>query len=405
MTRFTRRAAAAAIVCAALTTGALAAEFESPPSFRPAALGSAWRGPNYIVEAPVTSDGFLRHYRIRTNAGLIGVIGDQLVAARIGELRALQALSTTNDVQQFGQSVARTAMGPVVFAGNLIRNPLGTTEGAVKGVGNVVSGIGSGINNMGQSRDSALASVSGQAREQRVLAAKLGVDPYSDFPPLAARLNELSGAGAVGSLAVSGAFIAVPGVAGLAVSNVSGANTLGALATDYSSAQLMDMNRAKLGALGVDPAVANALFANPNYTPLDTTVMAQAAARIGAAENLGAMISRASTANDRADAYFIRKRMELTAAQVRATGPATAYLGAESLRFPLVKTGSGVLAAYPIDILSWTPETASIIDGLTAQAKAAGGSSRVFAITGTATPLARRNLAAAGWTVKERASF
>lgn len=404
MAYLTRRAAAA-IFCVTLTAGALAADFESAPSFRPAALGTAWKGANYTVEAPVTSDGFLRHYRIRTAYGDIGVTGDQLAAARIRELRALQALSATNSAQQFGQGVARTAVGPLVFAGNLIRNPLGTTEGAVKGVGNVVNGIGSGINNMGQSRDSALASVSGQAREQRVMAAKLGVDPYTDFPPLAARLGELSGAGAVGSLAVSGAFIAVPGVAGLAVSNVSGANTLGSLATDYSSAQLMDMNRAKLQSLGVDPSVADALFANRNYTPLDTTAMVQAAARTGASENLGPMLARAATANDRAEAYFIRKRMELTAAQAQASGPAIAYLGAESLRFPLVKTGGGVLAAYPIDILSWTPETANIIDGLTTQAKAAGGASRVFAITGTATPLARHKLADAGWTLKERARF
>ena len=404
-----RRGLALTAVCAALFAGAAAEAqtFERPPSYAPAtALGKAAKGPNYTVLNPITSDGFLRHYTVRTSLGDISVEGDQLMAARIREFDALNALSKTSGPQEFGEGVAKAAAGPVVFAGNLIRNPVGTTENTVNGIGQFFGGIGSGLNNMGKSRENAVESLTGEAKQKRLLAAHLGVDPYTDFLPLEARLDELSGAAAIGGLAVSGAFMVVPGAAGVAVSNVSTANTLGALATDYSSAQLMDMNRAKLAALGVDASVANSLFANSFYTPIDVTAMVESARATGATANLGSMLSRAATANDRATAYFIRKRMELTAGQRNWAGPMVGYLGDESLRFPLVRTGAGnVIGAYPIDILSWTPETAKIIEGMTATANGAAAKSKTLAITGTATPLARRNLASHGWTLRERARF
>ena len=145
---------------------------------------------------------------------------------------------------------------------------------------------------MGKSRDDAVASLSGEAKQKRLIATGLGVDPYTDFKPLADRLDELAGAAAVGNLAVSGAFMAVPGAAGVVVSNTSTAGTLNGMVSDYSSAQLMDINRDKLARLGVDGATANRLFANPNYTPVDVTAMVDALTSIGAVRDLPAMVAR-----------------------------------------------------------------------------------------------------------------
>ena len=118
-------------------------------------------------------------------------------------------------------------------------------------------------------------TLTGQAKEKRLIATGLGVDLYTDFQPLAYRLNELAGAAAAGHLAVAGAM-AVPGAAGLIVSNTSTAGALGETINDHSDAQLMDMNRDKFARLGVDGATADSLFANRNYTPLDVTAMVEA---------------------------------------------------------------------------------------------------------------------------------
>ena len=261
----------------ALAAGfATAQDYERPPSYTPAAaLGAAARGPNYVVLSPVDSDGALRRYTVRTPYGDFKTTGDQLMRARIKELNALNALEKTNAAQKFGEAAVKAGLSPVIFAGNLIAHPVDTTQNTIAGVGQFVNGVGSGFNNMGKSRDDAVASITGASKQKREIATQLGVDPYTDFKPLSNKLDNLSGAAAVANLAVAGAFIMTPGAAVVAA-NTSNAGTLTSMVNDYSSAQLMDMNRAKLGSLGVDNATADQLFANPNYTPLDITAMTDA---------------------------------------------------------------------------------------------------------------------------------
>ena len=388
-------------------TGAAAGQFENTPSYDPTAvLSGASAGSNYLVMSPVSSDGMLRHYRLRTRWGEFETIGDELLAARIKELNALHALDETNTTKSFGQAVVKDVAAPVVFAGHMIVHPVDTTQNTVAGVGQLVGGIRSGFNNMGKSRDDTVADLTGQTKEKRLIATGLGIDPYTDFQPLAYRLNELAGAAAAGHLAVSAAMSAVPGVAGIIVSNTPTVGGFSEAINDYSDAQLMDMNRDKLARLGVDGATADSLFANRNYTPVDMTAMVEALSSLNGVGNIGPTVARAADAGSRATAYFVRRRMELTAAWQRRNKTIVAFVGDDSIMFPLAQTtSSGIVGVYPIDVLSWTPGTAQTIDAMTAAAQSSGATSKTLVITGAATPLAKRNLAERGWKVQERAKF
>ena len=380
-----------------------AGPYETPPSVEAsAALGPISKGANYEVLSPVASDGMLRHYVVRTAAGDFETVGDQLMALRIRELKALADLEKTNATSKFGQAVMAAGLGPLAFAGNMIEHPIDTTQKTMSGIGQMFGDIGSSLNNMGKSRDDTIASLTGEAKEKRALAAEVGVDPYTDFKPLADRLDELASASAVGNLAVSGAMMAVPGAAGLAVSNASTANSLRGSAADASSAQLMDVNRNKLARLEIDRGVADRLFANPYYTPVDMTAIADAIGKLGPVANLGPMLSRAADADSRAAAYFVRRRIELTAAWQSGHEEIVAFLGEDSVRFPLCQTGSGALVGvYPIDVLSWTPETAATVEAWTAEARRDGAKRKMLFITGGATALAKKNLAAQGWKLSK----
>ena len=337
-----------------LAAGAAAAagQFEQAPSCDPAAaLGGASAGSNYFVTSPVSSDGMLRHYTLRTHWGDFETTGDQLMAARVKELNALHALDDTNATKSFGQAVVKAGTAPVVFAGHMIVQPLETTQNTVTGIGQFVGGISSGFNNMGKSRDDTVASLTGEAAEKRLIATSLGVDPYTDFQPLAYRLDELAGASAVGHLAVSGAMSAVPGAAGLVVSNTSTVSAFGDTINDYSDAQLMDMNRDKLARLGVDGATADSLFANRNYTPVDATAMVEALTSLNGVGNIGPMVALAAGVGSRATAYFVRRRIEFTAAWQRRNKTIVAFVGNDSIMFPLAQTTSGwIVGVYPIGI-------------------------------------------------------
>jgi hypothetical protein len=399
------RLGAAALL--ALTAGFAAAQgYERPPSYTPAAaLGAAARGPNYVVLSPVESDGALRRYNVRTRYGDFKTTGDQLMRARIKELNALDALEKTNAAQKFGEAAVKAGLSPVIFAGNLIAHPVDTTQNTIAGVGQLVNGVESGFNNMGKSRDGAVASLSGASKQKREIATGLGVDPYTDFKPLSDKLDKLAGAAAVGNLAVAGAFIMTPGAAGLLAANTSNASTLTGMVNDYSAAQLMDINRAKLGKLGVGSATADRLFANPNYTPLDVTAMTDALSSLGPVTNLDAMVARAASAETRDSAYFIRRRIELTAAYQQRNKSIVGVTRLGDLMYPLCLTeGGGIVGVYPIDSLSWTEQTAAMFDAMKAQADADGAAGpKALVITGAATPLARKNLAARGWQVTENA--
>jgi hypothetical protein len=159
------------------------------------------------------------------------------------------------------------------------------------------------------------------------------------------------------------------------------------------------MNRDKLARLGVDRTTADRLFANPYYTPVDATAMTEALGSLAGASDLDAMVATAAGADSRATAYFIRRRIELTAAWRRRHDAIVGFAHADDPRFPVGRTAKGLVGVYPIDVLSWTPETARAVQGVTA----AGAGPKALVIMGTTTPLARSHLKALGWTVEERA--
>ncbi|MCP6756286.1 hypothetical protein NL533_32165, partial [Klebsiella pneumoniae] len=88
---------------------------------------------------------------------------------------------------------------PVKFAGQLIVNPVEAIGNTLAGIGNQIGQIGSGIHNAGKSQDTAFGGF-GADQKRRELAAKLLVDPYTEFEPLQIRLQKISQAAASGGL-------------------------------------------------------------------------------------------------------------------------------------------------------------------------------------------------------------
>lgn len=236
---------AIAAMSLALPAAAFAQTFEKAPSFNAAQIGGIVpSGENYTVRSPVRSDGLLRVYSLETPYGETVAPGDQMAHMRINELRALAQLEKVSSSNTFVTALANAGLNPLKYTGRLITSPVETIQGTFSGIGAMFSRFGAGLNNAGKSQDGALASLIGVTSERRTLAATYGVDPYTDFPPLDAKLKQLSEAAALGGLAVTGALIAVPGAAGIVVSNLSTANKLNNvsiedLARQYTAAQIL----------------------------------------------------------------------------------------------------------------------------------------------------------------------
>src|SRR5262245_53765325 len=161
---------------------ASAAGLERPPSFNATKLlGNAAQAPGYQIVSPVASDGYLRDYSINTPYGVVTASGDQMLLMRIKEITALEAMERTTSSQEFADALVKAGLSPVEFAGNLVTNPVGTVKNTVTGVGKLFGGIASGLKNAGKSQESAVASVTGAAKQKRLIAYQYGVDPYTDL--------------------------------------------------------------------------------------------------------------------------------------------------------------------------------------------------------------------------------
>jgi hypothetical protein len=389
-----------ALVC--LMSPAMAAQFEKPPSFNAAKVfGAAVQGVNYTIQSPVQSDGFLRAYVLTTPYGNYAVHGDHMLLLRMRELAALDILERTSSSEEFAQAAVKAGLSPVVYAGQLVTNPVGTVGNTISGVGEMFGRISSGLSNKGAGNEKGLASVTGVSKQKRLIAHQVGVDPYTDFKPLADKLNQLAQASAIGGLAVSTVFMAIPGGAGMVVSSTSTAGNVSAMVRDQTAAQLMDRNRSTLTGLGIAKDLQEELLHNRFYTPLDLTAMVEALAAMPDVRGLDIYVERAINANTRDVAYFVRRRAELLADYQRQTGNLAAFIDLKG--FPLnVTRGNGVMSLFPIDVLSWTKTTSDLIQAIDAARKDLGYTGPVeVQITGRATSLAKKQLKSLGWSVVE----
>ncbi len=399
------RAFALCLVGLLLPAAAGAAEVENPPVFEASAvLGQAAEGPGYKVEPKVGSDGYLRIYEVDTPWGIFDVHGDQMMQMRIKEILALDAMVRTASSAAFGDALVKAGLRPIEFAGKLVSEPVDTVKTTVSGVGRMFNSIGSGIRNAGKSKDSMAASVTGAAKQRRLIAYQYGIDPYTDWKPLKVKLDDMSRAAAAGGLVVTGAFILIPGAAGTVISDVSAAGTMSEMVRDYSASQLMDRNRKTLRGMGADADLTEELLTNTHYTPTDVTAMAGALRSMGKLSNIDALLARAVDARNRDDAYFMRRRIELMSVWQEKTGEVAGFTTIGDSPFPMALTrGNGLTGVFPLDALSWTAETSRAFISLTDSARAEGITEPLtLVITGTATPLASKKAAALGWKLEQQ---
>jgi hypothetical protein len=380
-----------------------ASAFEAAPNFDPVKIpGIRASGPNYSIANPVRSDGFLRVYQVKSTYGDFTVNGDAFMQMRMIELAAVNELDKINNSDAFNRALAEAGLRPIKFAGEMIVNPVQTIGNTLAGIGSMFGQIGAGMSNAGKSRDDPMAGILGVSRQRRELAAKLGVDPYTDFQPLAVKLARLSEAAAAGGLAVNAALMAIPGVAGIVVSNVSTGTDLMSIARSYSGDQLMEMTRQKLGAMSVSREVSEAFVMNRNYTPLDAYAIADGLTAIEARER-PAFVARAAAVNRRDAAFFMRRHVEMLATYERKTGQIVAFTALGEFPFVQLKDGT-ILGFWPVDALSWTEGTGKAMSAVNADLKRQGlGGKGELRISGQATAMARQNMKQMGWKLVENA--
>ena len=308
-------------VLAGLACASSARAFEAPQTASVATVlrGTPLNGANYRIDPEVVSDGLMRLYVLKTRYGTFDVTGDDLLRVRLRELAAVSKLEAMSTSDVFVKSLGEAGAAPLRYGADLVADPVATLKKSASGVANMFDRLGSGIANRSSSRDNVVTSLAGIDGARRALAVELGVDPYTDFPPLASKLNDIASASGLGGLSVKAMLMVIPGGVGVAASSASTADTIRSTLAEKTSSQIVEIVRNDMQQMQVSPAVVARLVQNRAYTPADLLIMAKSLAALRAS-NTGLFVARAATAPTREEAFFQRRRAELLAANARALG-------------------------------------------------------------------------------------
>jgi hypothetical protein len=361
-------------------------------------LGPAVHGPGYSVEPMVRSDGFTRTFIIDVTGGKVQVNGVALIKQRVHEFATLNRLERMTQSDAFTKALGSAALAPVRFGADLITKPGETINNTFSGIGNMFDRIGAGVSERKAARDSAPDSLFGVSQKRREFAVELGVDPYTDFVPLAQKLERISRAAAMGGLSVQAALAFVPGVGGLAVSSTATAGNIKATLRDKTSAQIVQEVKASLARLGVSPDTAEQFVNNRSYSPADLLVISDALTRLNAS-NSEAFVANVAKAEGRDLAVFQRSRAAFLADRSAELGTLTEFVLLGDV--PLNRAADGtIVAAFPFDDLTWTEPASRQFAAMTSAVRAVGSPRKpVLASSATITPMARSELTKLGWTV------
>jgi hypothetical protein len=378
-----------------MTTTVAALEVPKPEAAQKF-LGAAITGSNYTVKPVARSDGIMRIFDVETPYGQYQFDGAEFAKMRLHELKAVATLEKVSQSEAFVMAFGRAALAPAKYGVDLITNPVDTIGRSLGGVANMFDRVGAGLANNRAERDSLPDSLLGVSDSQRELAVELGVDPYSDFPPLAEKLKQVAGALAGGGLPVKAGLAMIPGGVGLAVSSASSVGSAKETLSSKTAAQLISEVLKNLQSLDVPAETISRFVENRNYTPADLLIMSRALVQLGA-QNTAIFIALAAEATTRNMAFYQRVHTELLAARGAELGGIASFITVAGR--VVTVTGSGnVVAAFPFDGLVWTaiPQRtfADVTSGLPRSSSAP-----VFATTGEVTPMAAAEIGKLGWKI------
>jgi hypothetical protein len=376
-----------------------AAALEVPkPAAAAKFLGATLTGSNYAVRSTARSDGIMRIFEVDTSYGPVQFDGVEFTKMRLRELEATAALEKMSQSDAWVKSFGRTAVAPLKFGVDLVIHPFDTVGRSVTGVHNMFDRAGASIAGQRSDRDSLGDSLFGVSDAQRQLAVELGVDPYSDFPPLAERLRQMASAMAGGQFTVKAGMVLVTGAVGLGLSAASNVEAAKDTLREKTAAQVVVEVRGILVSLQVPEATINRLVENRNYTPADLLIMSRALAQLGA-QNSAVYLDIAAGAGTRVAAYFHRRRAELLAQRNAELGGLAAFAPVAGHAVNVTRDGR-VVAVFPFDDLAWTELPRRTFQAANAELRRGSpGRAAVFATSGLVTPVAAAEIKKLGWTI------
>jgi hypothetical protein len=381
-----------------------ASQYEAPKERRASEVlpPNLRSGPHFRVQDRVAADGYMLRFTVTSDYGTFPVTGEYGLRKLIKEIQAIAALKKVSKGEAFVKGVSGKAQETVEFGTNLVADPGRTLASVPQGVAKLFDNIATGLQKpRDPRRDTVGQQLLNVSDAKRKIAYDLGVDVYSSNRVLQNELDGLSKAQALGSLGVSAA-IPYGGGTMVGISRMSQtAGDVNRLLRDESPSGLRNINERKLQAMGVDRSLTERFLNSTQLSPRHKTVIVACLERLSGTRGREAFINFALQAVDESSANFMQNMAEILAAYQQTVSPI------QEITAPGVimarATNGTVLIPFPLDYGVWTVRAERVVKNTLAGYKRDRRSPARFEfwVTGTVSPLARRQLEAQGIKVVE----
>lgn len=382
-----------------------AAKYEAPSDKRASEVlpPNLRSGLHFKVQDRVAADGYMLRFTVNSDYGTFPVTGEYGLRKLIKEIQAIAALKKVSKGEAFVEGVRGKAQETVEFGANLVTDPGSTLASVPQGVPKLFDNIATGVQKPREPRrDTVGQQLLNVSDAKRKMAYDLGVDVYSSNRVLQNELESLSKAQALGSLGVSAAIPYGGGtVVGLSRMSQT-AGEVNRLLRDESPSGLRNINERKLQAMGVDRSLTERFLNSTQLSPRHKTVIVASLDKLSGARGKDAFIHFALQATDESSANFMQNMAEILAAYQQTVSPIQEITSPGII---LARAANGtVLIPFPLDYGVWTVRAERVVKHtLDGQKKGSRSPAKVeFWVTGTVSPLARKQLEAQGIKVVEK---
>lgn len=390
-------------------------------------------GPGYRIEPQVQVTGYQARFVLHTDWGPLEAESAEMLAIRISEIPAMDAVFTAEVSGLVARSAQDAAMAPVRAVGQVVSNPIsslvGAPLGAVRFFGETVTKWGRRAKRLGDRIDERIShdgdpyrdpegplgatrpeveagerawwekprrelvrAVRGEIsyrRSRLELAEHLGIDPYTSNPILNERLDRLAWMTSTGAFATRQLVSVATAGFGEALGYTQ---DIERLVLREAPENLAERNHDVLSLHCSDEDLLEAFIGHRVFTPTLQTAFSEELAALRPRSGCEALLETALMAGNEVEARFVLNALRLIrhyggetapGGQVRAHGTTLAYLTPEN----------EFLLPLPVDLLSWTPRIEAWFD----RAQLSGQANPTVLVSGRISDKAQRELTRRNW--------
>jgi len=406
-------------------------DYEPYPVFKASELlePELLKGEHHEVVEEVANDCIWNSYIIKSDFGEYDARNTSMLKTRVIEINATAKLQETSGGQALAVGAAESVINPFKSAINIAAHPVDTAKGVPGGivtffkkiyysgekvvivtgqtaqnVGSAVVGSGDENGEGGETFSDLTGNVAyltdwylGISGGERRLAKKLGVDPYTSNPELAAELNRVAKYDRIGRLGLG--FANIPSVPGMGY-----VKDVNHYVWDKDPKELRDFNRKNLLEMGIGEELVEEFLDSPYYSPTFQTAIVFSLLEIPAVANREEVIEDAVVASSISESRFFTNIVLLLVWFNNTQTPLKEIINHGDITSGLT-VDNKIITIIPVDYLCWSEKMADAARFHEQVFEDIDSDSRELWIVGDISERATLEFTNLGWEVHQQVSI